>query len=636
MNNYLNPSEQYWYKEGTWSEAYTRFGAHPAVINDQKGYVFSVWAPHAKAVYVTGDFCDWQAFRYPMKHDVDQGIFSLFIAGAEEGQCYKYVLEDETGELFYKADPYANYAQQPPETASRLIDLSKYRWKDKRWLNKRRKTNHMEQPLNIYEVQLGSWKRNEDGSYYSYEQLKKTLIPYVKEMGYTHLELMPMMEYPFDGSWGYQITGYYAPTSRFGSPSDFMAFIDACHQEIIGVILDWVPGHFCQDSHGLSMFDGKKLYEKEKHAQWGTLKFDFSKGEVRSFLLSNAMFWLKEFHVDGLRVDGVTSMLYLNFGIDDPQLKKFNEKGTEEDLRSIQFIQKLNSTVGEKFPDVMMIAEESTAWPLVTYPPKDGGLGFHYKWDMGWMHDTLHYMQTDFPWRPGNHHLLTFSMMYNFNENFVLALSHDEVVHGKCSLIGRMPGDWWRQFAGMRALAFYQMTHPGAKHNFMGNEFAQFIEWREYEGLQWFMLDYDTHQHLQDFNRDLNHFFLSSKALWQENYSWEGFEWMDADNEKQSTLLYRRKGKLDRDEEIILINFVPEVYDEYRIGVPKKAWYKEVFNTDAKEYGGSGRINTGYYKAEKIPMHGQSYSICIKTPPIGGMVIQRVGPKEVKEKILKK
>ena len=402
------------------------------------------------------------------------------------------------------------------------------------------------------------------------------------------------------------------------------------------MILDWVPGHFCQDSHGLSMFDGKKLYEKEKHAQWGTLKFDFSKGEVRSFLLSNAMFWLKEFHVDGLRVDGVTSMLYLNFGIDDPQLKKFNEKGTEEDLRSIQFIQKLNSTVGEKFPDVMMIAEESTAWPLVTYPPKDGGLGFHYKWDMGWMHDTLHYMQTDFPWRPGNHHLLTFSMMYNFNENFVLALSHDEVVHGKCSLIGRMPGDWWRQFAGMRALAFYQMTHPGAKHNFMGNEFAQFIEWREYEGLQWFMLDYDTHQHLQDFNRDLNHFFLSSKALWQENYSWEGFEWMDADNEKQSTLLYRRKGKLDRDEEIILINFVPEVYDEYRIGVPKKAWYKEVFNTDAKEYGGSGRINTGYYKAEKIPMHGQSYSICIKTPPIGGMVIQRVSPKEVKEKILKK
>ncbi|MBW9211996.1 MULTISPECIES: 1,4-alpha-glucan branching protein GlgB [Terrabacteria group] len=636
MGKYLTQSEQYLFKEGTWQEAYLRFGAQPAIKNDKQGYVFSVWAPHAKAVYVTGDFCDWQAFHYPMKCDASQGIFSLFIADVKEGQCYKYVIESEGGELFYKADPYANYAQQPPETASRLFDLSKYHWKDKKWLTKRHKTNHMEQALNIYEVQLGSWKRNEDGSYYSYEQLKKTLIPYVKEMGYTHLELMPVMEYPYDGSWGYQITGYYAPTSRFGNPCDFMGFIDACHQAGIGVILDWVPGHFCQDSHGLAMFDGTKLYEKEKHAQWGTLKFDFSKGEVRSFLLSNAMFWLKEFHVDGLRVDGVTSMLYLNFGIDNPKLKKFNEKGTEEDFESIQFIQNLNAVIGKKMPDVMMIAEESTAWPLVTYPPKDNGLGFHYKWDMGWMHDTLHYMQTDFPYRPGNHHLLTFSMMYNFNENFVLALSHDEVVHGKCSLIGRMPGDWWRQFAGMRALAFYQITHPGAKHNFMGNEFAQFIEWREYEGLEWFLLEYDTHRHLQDFNRDLNHFFLSSKALWQKNYSWEGFAWSDADNKDQSTIIYRRKGKQNKDEQIILINFVPEVYDEFRIGVPKKAWYKEVFNTDAKEYGGSGRINEGYYKAEKLAMHGQPYSICVKTPPIGGMVFERVGPKEVKEKIAKK
>lgn len=635
MNNYLNPAEQYLYKEGTWEQAYFRFGAHPCQVDGQDGYVFSVWAPHAKAAYVTGDFCDWQAFHFPMKRDASQGIFSLFIANAKEGQCYKYVLESESGELFYKADPYANYAQCPPETASRLTNLSKHRWKDKAWLSQRKKKLHMEQPLNIYEVHLGSWKRNEDGHYLSYSQLKETLIPYVKKMGYTHLEIMPIMEYPFDGSWGYQITGYYAPTSRFGSPTEFMDFIDACHQANLGVILDWVPGHFCQDSHGLANFDGNKLYEKEKHAQWGTYKFDFSRGEVRSFLLSNALFWLKEFHVDGLRVDGVTSMLYLNFGIDDSKEKKFNSKGTEEDLDSIEFLQSLNTAIGKNYPDVMMIAEESTAWPLVTYPPNDGGLGFHYKWDMGWMHDTLHYMQTDFPYRPGNHRLLTFSMMYTFNENFVLALSHDEVVHGKCSLIGRMPGDWWRQFAGMRALALYQMTHPGAKHNFMGNEFAQFIEWREYEGLEWFMLEYDTHQHLLNFNEALNHFFLKEKALWQKNYSWDGFEWLDADNEAQSTILFRRKGKQAKDDLTVLLNFVPEVYEDYRIGVPKKAWYKEVFNSDALDFGGSGRVNEGYLEAEDIPMHGQPYSICIKTPPIGGCLIKRVGPKEAKEHKLK-
>ncbi len=426
---FLTKDERYLFAEGSWQQAYTRFGAHKAVVNGKEGYRFAVWAPGAKSVRVTGQFCDWDPEKYVMLPTTLAGVWHLFVSGAQTGDTYKYVIETQSGDLLYKADPFAFWAQQPPETASRLWDLEDYAWKDAKWLRQRARQDHMARPLNIYEVHLGSWRRNEDGSYYSYDQLADTLIPYAVDMGYTHLELLPVMEHPFDGSWGYQITGYYAPTARYGDPAGFMAFIDRCHQAGLGVILDWVPGHFCRDAHGLATFCGEKLYEKEDHAQWGTYKFDLGRGEVRSFLLSNAMFWLDVYHVDGIRVDGVTSMLYLNFGIDDPAQKRFNDQGTEEDLDASAFLRKLNQSVGEVFPDVMMMAEESTAWPLVTRPPEDGGLGFHYKWDMGWMHDTLNYMQADFPFRPGAHDLLTFSMMYCFNENFVLALSHDEVVH---------------------------------------------------------------------------------------------------------------------------------------------------------------------------------------------------------------
>ena len=629
---FLTKDEAYLFAEGTWNRAYERLGAHRAEKKGQKGYTFAVWAPGARSVRVTGSFCAWDIDAHVMLPASADGVWHLFVPGVSQGDAYKYVIETESGELLYKADPYAFYAEQPPATASRIFEIDGFRWSDGQWMSRRKRIHHMKRPLNIYEVHMGSWRRNEDGSYYTYRQLEETLIPYAAEMGYTHLELMPMMEHPFDGSWGYQITGYFAPTSRYGTPEEFMSFINACHRAGLGVILDWVPGHFCRDAHGLANFIGGKLYEKEDHAQWGTYKFDLGRGEVRSFILSNLMFWLEQYHADGIRVDGVTSMLYLNFGVDDPARKKFNVNGTEEDLEAVEFIRQLNKAVGQTWPDVMMIAEESTAWPLVTYPPEDGGLGFHYKWDMGWMHDTLHYMQTDFPYRPGNHQLLTFSMMYCFNENFIMALSHDEVVHGKCSLIRRMPGDYWRQFAGLRCLAMYQICHPGAKHSFMGGEIAEFIEWRYYEGLEWFLLDYESHARHQAFIRAVNAFYRQEEALWRNSYSWDGFEWLDADDSAQSILTFIRHGRRPIDDLVVLMSFVPEVYDEFRIGVPKSGVYKEVFNSDAEEFGGSGRVNPGYLQSEPVPWHGKEHSVVIRTPPIGGVALKRVGKKELAER----
>ena len=613
------------FAEGRLTEGFELFGAHPAAVEGCYGHRFTVWAPGARSVRVTGSFCDWDPGRYPMEER--DGIWSLFVPGTEEGELYKFVVETAAGELLYKADPYACCAQRPPETASRLYDLEGYRWRDGLWLARRARTRHLRRPLNIYEVHLGSWRRHEDGGYYSYRELAETLVPYAVEMGYTHLELMPVMEHPFDGSWGYQITGYFAPTSRYGEPKDFMYFVDCCHRAGLGVILDWVPGHFCRDAHGLAAFTGERLYEKEGHPNWGTLKFDLERGEVRSFLRSNLCFWLSKYHIDGVRVDGVTSMLYLNFGVDDPARKKYNERGTEEDLVAIEFLKELNRAVGTAHPDVLLIAEESTAWPLVTYPPEDGGLGFHYKWDMGWMHDTLHYMQTDFPFRPGNHNLLTFSMMYAFDENFVLALSHDEVVHGKCSLIGRMPGDYWRQFAGLRLLALYQICHPGAKLNFMGNEIGQFVEWRYGEGLEWFLLDYETHRKHQAYCKALNALYRSERGLFERGYSWEGFQWLDADNAAQSTLLFLRRGERPIDELVVLLNFAPETCDEYRIGVPRKGSYRELLNSDAGAFGGSGRENPGELVSEPVPCHGMAHSVVLRTPPVGGLILKRVGHK---------
>ena len=478
--------------------------------------------------------------------------------------------------------------------------------------------------MNIYEVHLGSWKQHgknaEDPFFFSYRELAKELTSYVKDMGYTYVELMPVMEHPFDGSWGYQTTGYYAPTSRYGLPKDFKYLIDCFHQAGIGVILDWVPGHFCRDAHGLCRFNGSELFESEEHVEWGTYKFDYSRPEVRSFLISNAIFWLEEYHVDGIRVDGVSSMLYLNYGIDDPAQKRFNHKGGEEDLVAQAFLQELNEVIGRLHPDVFTVAEESTAWPLVTYPPEEGGLGFHYKWDMGWMNDTLRYCALDFPFRDGSHQLLTFSMMYAFNENFILPLSHDEVVHGKCSLIQRMPGDYWRQFAGLRLLLMYLMCHSGGKLNFMGNEIGQFIEWRFYESLEWFLLDYDAHARHQKFVKAMNHCYLNTPSLWQQNYDWSGYQWLDANNQDQSILLFKRQGKKEDDFTIILLNFQPDTYKEYKIGVPAAGAYREIFNSDREEFGGSNHINPRPLKTKKGVYHGQEQYIEIIVPPIGAVI----------------
>ena len=636
--------------KGEWYRSFEKMGAHPDTRDGQEGFRFSVWVPDVRSVHVIGDFNDWDIAADPLEELPTGGIWCGFVAGAKVGDLYKYVIETASGERLYKADPYAFWAECPPGTASRLADIDGYGWGDHDWMMQRQADSHMHRPLNIYEVHLGSWRRHDDGllgngftppegeegggTYLSYDELSHELVQYVSEMGYTHIELMPVMEHPFDGSWGYQTTGYYAPTARYGSPKQFMHFVDACHQAGIGVILDWVPGGFCRDEQGLVRFNGGNLYESEEHPNWGTFKFDLGRGEVRSFLVSNAIYWLERYHADGIRVDGVTSMLYLNFGVDDPAQKKFNSQGTEEDFEAVEFLRRTNAVVETYFSDVMMIAEESTAWPLVTYPPEKGGLGFHYKWDMGWMNDTLHYMQTDFPWRPGNHNLLTFSIMYAFNENFVLPLSHDEVVHGKCSLIQRMPGDYWRQFAGMRSLALYQICHPGAKLNFMGNEIAQFIEWRYYEEIQWFMAEqYEAHRHQRDFVAALNHVYREQPALWQRSYTPDGFEWIDADNSGQSIVSFVRHGDDPADDLVVLINFDPAVREDFRLGVPTYGTWREVISSDEARFGGSGVSNEGDLEAEDVAWNGREQSVVIRVPPLGGTVLRCVKrkPKPVHE-----
>ena len=645
----ITSDDLYLMAAGTWYRSYDKMGAHPTCENGASGYRFAVWAPGARSVHVVGDFNGWDTLANPLSPLPTGGVWCGFAPGVSEGELYKFVLETMSGELLYKADPYAFAAELVPGTASVTAADPTYVWGDEGWIAHRSQNGHMHEPLNIYEVHLGSWKRHGDepqgepredgtwpgpmdefpaqrGAYYSYDDMAAELVPYVKEMGYSHVELLPVMEHPFDGSWGYQVTGYYAPTSRFGSPEGFMRLVDAFHQAGIGVILDWVPGGFCADAHGLAMFNGGMLYEREIHPSWGTHKFDFARGEVRSFLVSNALFWLERFHADGIRMDGVSSMLYLNFGIDNPAEKRLNEKGTEEDLDASAFIRQVNTAVGDYFPGTMMMAEESTAWPLVTYPPEDGGLGFHYKWDMGWMNDTLSYMQTDFPWRPGAHGKLTFSLMYAFNENFICPLSHDEVVHGKCSLITRQPGDQWRQFAGLRTLAFYQMTHPGAKLSFMGNEIGQYIEWRYYESIQWFLAkEYEPHAKHQHFIAALNKLYLEQPALWREAYEWQGFEWLSADDAEHSIISFVRRGN-EGEELVVVINFDVNFRPSWRVPVPREGDYVELFNSDAEEFGGSGQLNGGTIQSRPEDCDGRPDSVIVNVPPLGGMILRRIGP----------
>lgn len=647
---YLSNDDLYLLAKGEWYRSHEKLGAHAAHTDDgQEGYHFAVWAPDVAGVWVIGDFNNWDEGAHPLTCTATGGVWEGFVPGATTGQLYKFLIKTADGRSLYKADPYAFSAEVAPGTASRITNLGGHRWRDGMFLRRRNRRNPLRERLNIFEVNLGSWRRHgnepqgeprEDGTWpgpgdsfpaqrgtpYTYEELADELVSYVGEMGYSHIEVMPLAEHPFDGSWGYQATGYFAPTARYGTPQQLMALVEACHRANIGVILDWVPGGFCADAHGLAEFNGAMLYENAIHPNWGTHKFDFSRGEVRSFLVSNALYWVEMYHIDGLRMDGVSSMLYMNFGVDDPSQKRVNERGTEEDLDASAFIRQVNSVIGATCPGVIMIAEESTAWPLVTYPPEDGGLGFHFKWDMGWMNDTLHYMQTDFPFRPGNHRLLTFSSMYQFNENFILPLSHDEVVNGKCSLITRQPGDEWRQFAGMRALALYQMTHPGGKLNFMGNEVAQFIEWRYYEGIEYFLAEkYPNHRYQQEFIAALNHFYNDNPGLWRRGCEPEGFAWIDADNNEQSLISFVRRDDRPRDELVVLINFDVAAHEEFRLGVPRSGMWEEVFNSDEKRFGGSGVCNTEPRPSEAEPWNGQEHSIVLRVPPLGGVILRRTG-----------
>lgn len=623
----LTDFDNYLFHEGKNYNSYRFMGSHSIVEKRKRGVRFTVWAPKASAVYIVGEFSEFKPLdEYKMEKVTEQGIWSLFIKGMSTGIKYKYYIVNEWGTKgVLKADPYAEISEVRPNTASIVKDEKKFKWSDRKWINKRNRTNIYESAINIYELHLGSWKR-EDGEFLTYKELSEELPEYLVEMGYTHVEMMPLIEHPLDASWGYQGTGYYSPTSRYGESEDLKELINSLHKNDIGVILDWVPGHFCKDEHGLYMFDGSPTYEYEEgwkadNKGWGTFNFDLGKPEVKSFLISNALYWIREFHVDGLRVDAVSNILYLNYGRNDGEWIP-NKYGGNECLEGIEFLRELNTAVESEFNNLMMIAEESTSWPNVCRSAKDGGLGFTFKWNMGWMNDTLEYIEMDPIYRKYHHNNLTFSMMYNYSENFILPISHDEVVHGKKSLVNKMWGDYFNKFAGLRMYLAYMIGHPGKKLLFMGSEFGQFIEWREYEELEWKLIDeFEMHKNTQEYCKVLNKFYKDNRALWELDYSPEGFKWIDADNNDQSILVFMRKSKNEKDTLIFICNFTPVVYYDFRIGVPYLADYKEIFNTDKKEYGGSGQVMEDILVAEEKGYHNMPYSIKIKVPPMGVSVL---------------
>ena len=577
---------------------------------------FRVWAPNAKAVSVVGDFNAWNKETSPMNKK-ENGCWELTVKGIENFATYKYAVLRCDGTLVLKSDPYARHFETAPSNASKVYYDDKYKWCDSEWYEKIQHKDIYASPINIYEVHIGSWRCYPDGKPYDYVKFAEELSAYLKHMNYTHVELMPITEYPFEGSWGYQVTGYFAPTSRYGTPKDFKKFVDIMHQNGIGVILDWVPAHFPKDEHGLYRFDGTALYEYEdsrkgEHFEWGTAVFDYGKKEVKSFLISSAVFWLKEYHIDGLRVDAVASMLYLDYGRQNTGWIP-NIHGGNENLEAVEFLQELNKAAYKVNPKVLMIAEESTAWPMVTKPSFDGGLGFGFKWNMGWMNDMLRYMSLDPLFRKGNHDCLTFSFFYAFSENFVLPLSHDEVVHGKCSMINKMPGDYELKFKGLKAFYAYIMAHPGKKLLFMGQEFAQFIEWDYKKELDWMLLDYDSHRNMQNYVKELNKFYLDNSPLWEIDFSWEGFNWISHDDNAQSIIAFRRIDK-SGNELIVVCNFVPVARTDYRIGVISRGSYKRIFCSDDIKYGGSTEVFKNGIKAEKISCHGFDYSINLNIP----------------------
>lgn len=625
---------KYLFHQGKNFRAFDYLGAHLIQENKDTGFIFRVWAPNASAVSIVGDFNNWDPFSHPMAKVSDEGVWEQFVEGLKELSLYKYAITTSDGRLLWKADPYAVYSETEERTASYTYCLeNKFTWTDEDWQMYKQKQNIYECPMNIYEVHLGSWRKTVDNQPLNYRALADELIPYVKKMGYTHLELLPIAEHPFDGSWGYQVCGYYSITSRFGKPEDFMYFVNLAHEYGVGVILDWVPAHFPKDAHGLYEFDGKPLYEyndsyKQEHRQWGTRVFDFARNEVRSFLISNAIFLMEKFHIDGIRVDAVASMLYLNYNRKEHEWRP-NVQGGDGNLEAIEFIQLLNHTVLTNFPHNLMIAEESTAWPGVTLPPSVQGLGFNFKWNMGWMNDILSYIEVDPIARQHHHGKLTFPIMYSCNENFILPISHDEVVHGKRSLLDKMPGEYDNKFAGVRSFLLYMLCHPGKKLMFMGAEIGQFVEWNFEKEVEWFLLKYESHKKLQIYYSHANHFYLENSPLWELDTSWDGFKWICHTDQTRNIIAFRR---IDRkqNELIVVVNFSSVLWDDYFIGVPKKGQYKEVFNTDLKKFGGSGIRNKKLLNTKDERMHDFDQYISITLPPLTTLVFQYVKNRNVK------
>jgi 1,4-alpha-glucan branching enzyme len=613
--------------EGRHLYTYEKLGAHLHNVDDVAGVRFAVWAPNAQRISIVGNFNGWDSRVHPMRLHDGSGVWELFIPGLADGEVYKFdILSKVNRYRVEKTDPYGFFSELRPRTASIVTSLDKYSWNDQEWMEARTARQLLSTPMSIYEVHLGSWRRKADGSWLTYREMAPALVEYAHAMHFTHLELMPISEHPLDASWGYQTIGYYAPTSRFGTPQDFMYFVDYCHQHGVGVILDWVPAHFPKDGHGLSYFDGTHLYEHADPRQgeqpdWGTYVFNFGRNEVRNFLLSNALFWLKRYHVDGLRVDAVSSMLYLNFSRKDGEWIP-NKYGGRENLEAIAFLKEVNEDIHRDVPGAMSIAEESTAWPMVSRPTYLGGLGFTFKWNMGWMHDTLGYMHTDPLYRRYQHHRITFSLAYAFSENFVLALSHDEVVHGKGSLIDKMAGDWWQKFASLRLLFGYQYTHPGKKLLFMGQEFGQWSEWNEDRGLDWDLLNWPNHAQMQAWVRDLNKLYLEQPALYQRDFDSSGFRWIEANDAEQSVLSYLRFAEDRRDFVIAVCNFTPVPRYGYRLGVPEPGHYAELLNSDSSHYGGGNVGNNGGVDAEPIEWHGYRQSIGMTVPPLAVVILK--------------
>ena len=628
----LSNDDLYLFAEGNHYNIYEKLGAHPRTIDGVKGVYFAVWAPHARAVSVVGDFNMWDGRLHLMRTLNVSGIYEIFIPGVKTGAVYKYQILTRTGEILMKSDPYANCAELRPNNASVVADLNVYHWNDHRWMHDRAKETRQslgQKPMAIYEMHLGSWRKrveDDDNGFFSYRELAPMIAKYVHEMGYTHVELMGIAEHPFDGSWGYQVTGYYAPTRRYGNPDDFMYFVDYMHDKGIGVILDWVPAHFPKDAYGLGMFDGQPLYEhpdprRGEHPHWGTYIFNYNKREVSNFLLANGLFWMKKFHVDGLRVDAVASMLYLDYGKDDGEWLP-NEDGGNENYDAINLFRHMNSEFEKQVPGCMIIAEESTAWPKVSTSVRDGGLGFTFKWNMGWMNDFLEYMHMDPLFRSGNHGKLTFSMDYAYSENFIQVLSHDEVVHGKGSMINKMPGELDDQFANLRAAYGFMYGHPGKKLLFMGQEFAQYREWSESRSLDWYLLGEERNKQMQAYVKALNALYRKNEALYVNDYDIMGFEWMSCLNADQSTVSFVRRGKTTKKQLLFVCNFTPVKREDFRVGVPCSGEYSLILTSDDKAYGGTGVRNAKKVTADKITFDGRDYSIKMTLPPLSVTVYQ--------------